>query len=426
MGEFMADDAVNALIPVAAVVHIALGVMALILVRRSLEKEWNERFAGYLISWMMIVLGLKYAFATIIDLKIEDFTGQDFIEGAYTEIYYSSYKYSEMAMDSIFLCLAFTLPLVYPYPILQKNNALKITTAFIIILGVITIPLDIFTEFANRDIKSTINWLCYVIWVPIYLRFLIGEIKYAEERAREVSSVALLLLLGLKVQFMIFWLQNITGLSKVYVSRWIVEDEVFFNTFSDKEIEEELNNFISLILKNKNKKRYLSKNNLHFKRINFLRKKYVKSLFLIPFRDPLQQSYSLLNQHKIFTNLHSKNDFLRRYMNYFGHNEFGANHKSWNVINKYRDFSNINYWLEQWLLFYKNIFSELKHEYNCSFICYENLDQRKYIEEISIKAKISYEKSFYFNCKKRSPVKDYDEELYDESFKLYEKMKLSV
>ena len=236
MGEFMADDAVNALIPVAAVVHIALGVMALILVRRSLEKEWNERFAGYLISWMMIVLGLKYAFATIIDLKIEDFTVGDFVEGAYTEIYYSSYKYSEMAMDSIFLCLAFTLPLVYPYPILQKNNALKITTAFIIILGVITIPLDIFTEFANRDIKSTINWLCYVIWVPIYLRFLIGEIKYDEERAREVSSVALLLLLGLKVQFMIFWLQNITGLSKVYVSRWIVEDEVFLGTISQSEI----------------------------------------------------------------------------------------------------------------------------------------------------------------------------------------------
>ena len=77
----MADDAVNALIPVAAVVHIALGVMALILVRRSLEKEWNERFAGYLISWMMIVLGLKYAFATIIDLKIEDFTVGDFVEG---------------------------------------------------------------------------------------------------------------------------------------------------------------------------------------------------------------------------------------------------------------------------------------------------------------------------------------------------------
>ena len=77
----MADDAVNALLPVAAVVHIALGVMVLILVQRSLEKEWNERFAGYIISWMMIILGLMYTFETIIDLKIEDFTGQDYLEG---------------------------------------------------------------------------------------------------------------------------------------------------------------------------------------------------------------------------------------------------------------------------------------------------------------------------------------------------------
>ncbi len=32
----MANDAVNTLIPVAAVVHIALGVMALMLVRRTI------------------------------------------------------------------------------------------------------------------------------------------------------------------------------------------------------------------------------------------------------------------------------------------------------------------------------------------------------------------------------------------------------
>ena len=154
----MADDAVNALLPVAAVVHIALGVMALILVQRSLEKEWNEQFAGYIISWMMIILGLKYTFATIIDLKIEDFTGDDYIAGAFTEIYYSSYKYGEMAMESIFFCLACVLPLVYPYPILQKDNVLKVTTAIIILLGVIIVPLDIFTEFANRDMKSVIRF----------------------------------------------------------------------------------------------------------------------------------------------------------------------------------------------------------------------------------------------------------------------------
>ena len=187
----MADDAVNALIPVAAVVHIALGVMALILVRRSGDREWNELYAGYIISWMMIILGIKYTFATIIDLRVENLTGQDFIEGAFSEIYYSSHMYAQMAMDSVFLCLLVILPLVYPYPILQKENVAKICTCIVILLGIIVIPLDIFTEFTNRDMKSALGWLCYIIWVPIYLRFLVGEIRYGEDRAREVSSVAL-------------------------------------------------------------------------------------------------------------------------------------------------------------------------------------------------------------------------------------------
>ena len=139
-------------------------------------------------------------------------------------------------MESIFFCLACVLPLVYPYPILQKDNVLKVTTAIIILLGVIIVPLDIFTEFANRDMKSVINWVCYFIWLPIYLRFLIGEVKYDEERAREISAVSLLLLLGLKVQFLIFWLQNLTGISKVYQARWIVEDGVFLGTISQTEI----------------------------------------------------------------------------------------------------------------------------------------------------------------------------------------------
>ena len=106
----MADDAVNALIPVAAVVHIALGVMALMLVRRTIEREWNEIYAGYVISWMMIVLGLEYTFATLIDLKIDNFTDQDYLDGAYADLFSSSYKYSEQALNSIFIGLSLILP----------------------------------------------------------------------------------------------------------------------------------------------------------------------------------------------------------------------------------------------------------------------------------------------------------------------------
>jgi hypothetical protein len=40
-------------------------------------------------------------------------------------------------------------------------------------------------------------------------------------------------------------------------------------------------------------------------------------------------------------------------MNYLGHNEFGLNHKPWNDPINYQDRGKIDYWLEQWSLFYK-------------------------------------------------------------------------
>ncbi|MBQ71044.1 MAG: hypothetical protein CMA65_06120, partial [Euryarchaeota archaeon] len=91
----MADDAINALLPVAAVVHIALGIMTLILVRQTTDREWNEKFAGYIIAWMMIILGLEYTFETIIDFKIEQFTSQDFANGEFTALWFSVYKFGE-------------------------------------------------------------------------------------------------------------------------------------------------------------------------------------------------------------------------------------------------------------------------------------------------------------------------------------------
>lgn len=222
----MADDAINALLPVAAVVHIALGIMSLILVRKTKDRAWNEKFAGYIISWMMIILGLEYTFATIIDFKIEQFTPQDFADGSYTELLFSSYKFGERAMDSAFISLVFILPFIYPYPILQKESAVKVSAGIVILLGLLIIPIDIFTEYTHRDIKLSVTWFCYFIWMAVYLRFLFGELLYGEEKAREVSAVSVLLLLGVKIQFMIFWLINLSGKSQIYQARWIVEDDL--------------------------------------------------------------------------------------------------------------------------------------------------------------------------------------------------------
>ena len=66
---------------------------------------------------------------------------------------------------------------------------------------------------------------------------------------------------------------------------------------------------------------------MNYKRINIISSILPNSLFLIPIREPIQQAYSLYKQHQKFTNIQKNNDFVRRYMNYLGHFEFGADYK---------------------------------------------------------------------------------------------------
>ena len=226
----MADElyeSLNELLPVASVVHIALGFMALVLVHRSSEREWNERFAGLLISWMMVILGIQYVFSTIIDYRIEQL-GTDTVSVFFTyeSIFYSWMTYGQSALESAFYASIAILPLIYPYPLIQKENVVKICTIFVLAVALVMIPVDIFTEFSFRGVKYMFIWTGYIVWTPVYLRFLFGELLYGEEEARAVSSVTALLMLGAFVQSYIFWLQNITGVSTVYFGRWVVEDFV--------------------------------------------------------------------------------------------------------------------------------------------------------------------------------------------------------
>ncbi len=167
-------------------------------------------------------------------------------------------------------------------------------------------------------------------------------------------------------------------------------DEVFFSN-SEKFVRDELLNYLQLILCAEKKFKYLSKNNLNYKRINLIRSILPNSVFLIPIREPLQHSYSLINQHLRFNELQEKDKFILRYMNYLGHNEFGLNHKPWNKPVQFYDYNNIDYWLEQWFLFYENIMNKYSSYENCYFIIYEKLNEPNYLK--SLLKKINLDKA---------------------------------
>jgi len=203
-------------------------------------------------------------------------------------------------------------------------------------------------------------------------------------------------------------------------------DEIFFRN-DDEFLKNELLSYIRLILNSEKKRNYLSKNNHNFKRIDLISSILPNSIFLIPIREPLQQAYSLLNQHLHFSQLQQNNDFIRRYMNYLGHNEFGLNHESWNNSIIYNNFNDINYWLEQWCLFYENIFKKYQSYNNCIFIIYEELISSNYVkillEKINLKETENLKLDYFKNSYKEEMNINFCKSTYSKASNIYAKFK---
>ena len=206
-------------------------------------------------------------------------------------------------------------------------------------------------------------------------------------------------------------------------------DEIFFDN-NEEFIRNELVNYIQLILLSNNKNKYLSKNNLNYKRIDLIQSILPNSVFLVPIREPLQHANSLLNQHLNFSILHKEDDFIRRYMNYLGHNEFGLNHKPWNNPIRFNDLNNINYWLEQWNLFYEFIYKKFQSYENCYFSVYEELDNPNYVEKILKKINLEKDENidlqYFRNSNKNELNIKYDKNIFDKSQLLYQKFLKSI
>jgi hypothetical protein len=189
-------------------------------------------------------------------------------------------------------------------------------------------------------------------------------------------------------------------------------DDVFFQTFNNDEIKSNLSFFISLILQRYDKKLYLSKNNNNYKRIDLLHALLPDSIFILPFRGALQHANSLLSQHKHFCELHEQDKFISQYMSYLGHFEFGSIHHSWNPPKDYSDPLSLNYWLEQWLLFYEILSQKYLNHPSVIFISYEALCNNRNIQNRLLqKLNLDVVNDFSFSLSKKKITENYDESL---------------
>jgi len=203
-------------------------------------------------------------------------------------------------------------------------------------------------------------------------------------------------------------------------------EEVFWKTFTDNSIirDELFIKFVSLILKKNNKTRYLSKNNQNIRRLDLISEIFPRSKILIPFRDPLQQTLSLFSQHMKFGKEQNEDTFVRDYMKWIGHSEFGLDYKMIHPSNLlYPNEKEFNHWLEQWYLTYKSVL-ELSAEHGEFYLIrYESLcNNPKVWGKVKDLLGINQEVKFLFKESKKVIGQTFDNNLSDKCYKLYESL----
>ena len=81
------------------------------------------------------------------------------------------------------------------------------------------------------------------------------------------------------------------------------------------------------------------------------------------------------------------------------------------------DFNDINYWLEQWCLFYQNISKNYQSNNNCFFIIYEELNNVNYIKKLLEKINFDEIDNINLNYFKNSNKKKIDIDCANNTYK---------
>ena len=127
--------------------------------------------------------------------------------------------------------------------------------------------------------------------------------------------------------------------------------------------------------------RYLSKNNNNILRLNSIRQAFPRAMILVPFRDPVSHAESLQRQHRNFIETQKKDSFVRSYMTWLAHHEFGLDHRPFRFDDEGAaklatyETNRIDYWLELWRQTYGWL--ERVAPEDAIFVCYEDLCQSK-------------------------------------------------
>lgn len=207
------------------------------------------------------------------------------------------------------------------------------------------------------------------VLAPRFWRRLRGQVEAGEQRERPHADGVFVDQQSPEALDEAFWL---TFCKSEYVGPSTLRTHA-----PNDEIVEKFRAYVANIVAGNDGCAYLSKNNNAVLRVPTLIEAFPDATVLLPFRDPLAHAQSMRRQHKRFKELQRDQPFVRSYMGWLGHHEFGLDLKRMEVpggtLDEVDD-DRIDFWLEQWLNVYGYV--ELlveRHPDRLKLISYERL-----------------------------------------------------
>lgn len=210
---------------------------------------------------------------------------------------------------------------------------------------------------------------------------------------------------------------------KVFLDNSYIQQDKLVPHLVDDAIIEEYKKYIQLVAYSCKKDGYLSKNNNNILRMGSLLKALPDAKFIVLYREPLSHAWSLLNQHRNFSNLQQQDPFAIDYFNYLGHHEFGLNHKPF-IFNA-EDYLNgnandINYWLQNWYNYYTFLlanYNDRLHLVAFEDLCNEPVIVTDYLNKhIKLKTPLVITEK---HAPKAMPVMEYNADIYNKCTDIY-------
>ena len=226
--------ATESLAPVAAITDLILGIITIILANRSSNHNSHNRFTAILFGWTFILIGIYYLLVSIIELRYPDLVfGWAAIQFGlfqpqgitiYDAIVFMMFGL-QTGINILTLILAFHLPL-------DLASGSRWNSAVIGALGLycFLVPtMVIFGGFSVNILQSIMIFSSALIWLTIYVRCTIDELRNDNQLARSGAQGSGLLLIAFYSPTMIWWLSTVTMYNNTWFSGILASQPVEYS-----------------------------------------------------------------------------------------------------------------------------------------------------------------------------------------------------